>query len=1321
MNHIPFVERLAILAGAVLLIAFLLLLNPAFAPYKNAYLLLQTAMIIVLLKIILRREKTAQSLRDSEETYKTAAREREQWFAAALTSIGDAVITTDNEGGITFLNPAAEALTGWQQAAALGKDIIFQAVAADAALPLKPAVAETVPDGIMFLLSADPCVIAKDGKAIPIEYTGAPIKDAQGRISGFVLVFHDIIERKQAEATLRQTHDELELRVQQRTAALTAANAELRAEIAERERVEAQLRQLAKAVETMHLGVTITDLTGQIIYTNPADAKMHGYAAAELLGQNAHLFAPAYRRRPMDMAQLEAMQNWIRESTNVRKDQTHFPVYLMSGLVQDAAGRPIAIVTTCEDITERKRAQEELSAERNLLRTLIDSIPDYIYVKDADSRFLLVNKTSMRSQGFTTPDDFFGKTDFDLLPREFAAQFYADEQQSMASGQPLLDHEEQNIYPITGEIRWFSTTKVPLRNSQDEIVGLVGVSRDITERKQVEAKIEHINAMLRAIQEANQIIVREKQRHPLIQHICASLAKTRGFNAALIILRDDAGKVAAVAESGLGAGFAAFAAQLQRGELPECLRQIMAQAGAFIVEQPETPCQAAALFDNGLEQQTMAVRLENSDKCYGVLITFFPKSVGLYAEDQALLEEVASDIAFALYGIEVEAARKQAEATLAHERQRLFALLENLPVYVYLQSPDYTIRFANRRFRERFGEPERDHCYKLLWGRGDLWEESIAFRVFQTRKPQEWEWNHYPTGKVYQVYDYPFTDFDGAPLVLELGIDITERKQMENALEDERARLTQTVEARTAELSGINQFLQQEIEERKQMQAELQRSKELAEAANSAKSEFLANMSHELRTPLNAILGYAQFLKTGANLTERQVDGLETIKNSGHHLLNMINEILDLSKIEAGRMELEASDFHLPEFLRRIGAMMRIRAEQKGLAFVSECAADLPQGVRADEKKLRQILINLLGNAVKFTEKGQISFRVTDPTPGPTPTGEGRCAPSLSERGQGVRSLRFEVADTGVGIVAEQIEEIFLPFQQVGAKRDRIEGTGLGLTISRKLVRMMGSELQVESPPSIPPASGGPGGPGTVFWFQLTVPEVDGAAPPMKADERRIIGYRGAQRTVLIADDLKENRAVLANMLLPLGFNLEEAEDGRACFEKACQCQPDVIFLDLRMPVMDGFETARRIRAVAALHHVAVIAISASVYEDVQQRSLQAGCDAFLMKPVHYENLLAVLQTALQLTWVYEAPPPESAAAAPAKRTEPAAPLPAAQVQELIELAATGRMKKLLHVLAEIEEANRSQQPFLEEMRQFAKKFQFKEIIDRLTPMEGQP
>jgi signal transduction histidine kinase len=302
-----------------------------------------------------------------------------------------------------------------------------------------------------------------------------------------------------------------------------------------------------------------------------------------------------------------------------------------------------------------------------------------------------------------------------------------------------------------------------------------------------------------------------------------------------------------------------------------------------------------------------------------------------------------------------------------------------------------------------------------------------------------------------------------------------------------------------------------DITELKKAESELARAmneareaRAAAEKANRAKSEFLANMSHELRTPLNGILGYAQILKRDHGLTEKQQAGVDVIQRSGEHLLSLINDILDLSKIEAQKFEIHATSFHLPEFLQHIADLTRIRAEQAGLTFLYEPIPPLPVGVQGDEKRLQQVLLNLLGNAIKFTEKGSVTLKV-----------------GYYYTATGKKKLRFQVEDTGRGIPADKLEEIFLPFQQLHVPGQHVEGTGLGLAITKNLVQLMGGEIRAHSTPDR----------GSTFWVDLELPEVDEWLPQHTKREKRIVGFKGKRKHILVVDDTWENRLLIVTLL----------------------------------------------------------------------------------------------------------------------------------------------------------------------------------------------
>ncbi|ETR72327.1 MAG: integral membrane sensor hybrid histidine kinase [Candidatus Magnetoglobus multicellularis str. Araruama] len=419
----------------------------------------------------------------------------------------------------------------------------------------------------------------------------------------------------------------------------------------------------------------------------------------------------------------------------------------------------------------------------------------------------------------------------------------------------------------------------------------------------------------------------------------------------------------------------------------------------------------------------------------------------------------------------------------------------------------------------------------------------------------------------------------------------------------------------TDEMKSLNESLEARVKERTESLIEnekhLQEARQAAETANNAKSDFLTSMSHELRTPLNGILGYAQILKRNTSLSENDQAAIQTIYNSGRHLLTIINDILDISRIEAQKMELQKHPFSFYPFLSTISEMISIRAEQSGVSFESKFSNDLPQAVCADEKRLRQIILNLLGNAVKFTQQGKIVFTVEKKDAG----------------------IYFSVEDTGIGIDPDAQQNIFEAFKQFSDRQIDSDGTGLGLSISQKLVRLMGGELNVLSQPKV----------GSKFWFEISLDETDYTPvteSSTSADINNIIGIQGAQKTILIADNKASNREMIRDMLSINGFTLLEASSGIESIEMASQYHPDAILMDLKMPEINGLEATDRIKSMPDLKETVIIAISASVFEDNRKACIEHGCQAFLPKPVDMKALFECLETCLNIKWTYSEPDP---------------------------------------------------------------------------------
>ncbi|MDY6941244.1 MAG: PAS domain S-box protein [Cyanobacteriota bacterium] len=477
-----------------------------------------------------------------------------------------------------------------------------------------------------------------------------------------------------------------------------------------------------------------------------------------------------------------------------------------------------------------------------------------------------------------------------------------------------------------------------------------------------------------------------------------------------------------------------------------------------------------------------------------------------------------------------------------------------------------------------------------------------------------------------------------------------------------------------------------------QTNAELETAREEAIAASHAKSEFLATMSHELRTPLNVILGFSEILARDTQLDDEQEQILRTVLRSGEHLLSLINDILDLAKIEAGKVELISTSFHLGEVVTTVTEMLEVKATDKGLTLNLVVAPDVPTIVTTDEAKLRQILINLLGNAVKFTQTGSVTLRVR------TDARDGEENPP--------QFLNFDVEDSGVGIDPQELERIFDAFDRGMAGRRSGEGTGLGLAICQNFVELMGGSIEMESTVGV----------GTTVCVRLPMPASDDTAEqPLSFQlSGRIVGLAPDQPTyrILIVEDRWESRQMLVKLLQPLGFETFEAENGQEAIDRWQQHQPQLILMDMRMPVMDGYEAVRRIRGTVAGQAVAIIALTASVFDAEQNLLLSVGCDDFASKPVRSQNLLEKIARHLGVRYLYK----EETPVAPTQSTatgsiapDSFAVMPREWVERLNYAAGTLEQLEVIQIIAEIPAAHRQLQQQLEK---WTERFQFDTIYN---------
>jgi len=537
--------------------------------------------------------------------------------------------------------------------------------------------------------------------------------------------------------------------------------------------------------------------------------------------------------------------------------------------------------------------------------------------------------------------------------------------------------------------------------------------------------------------------------------------------------------------------------------------------------------------------------------------------------------------------------------------------------------------------------------------------ESIQYEELVPIKQREIWWSTRLT---------PLKDSEGRVCrIIGTTTDITQRHLAERRLQEQQGQLEASVQVRTAEL-------EREIARRKDIEDELLAEKYKAEAANNAKSVFLANMSHELRTPLNAVLGYARILQKGPQISTGLLEGLQVIERGGRHLHTLINDILDIARIEAGRLVLEPVPMRLGRFLRELVAIVRTRAEDKGIEVEMFTDPGLPSAVLADEKRLRQVLLNLLSNAVKFTDEGRVALNVSS---------------IEQESTEEVCRLIFEVKDTGIGIATDQLERIFRPFEQVGQTCHE-EGTGLGLAISKQLVNKMGGELTVQSAL----------GEGSRFCFELEFPVEDlPEAQAGASSQGRFMGYTGPRRRLLVVDDNEINLMVMREMLESTGFQVALAVGGEDALEKVHAGSIDLVLLDLLMPGMNGYAVLEALRQNPRLLGLPVVAVSAAVTTDEREKVKGASFDGFIGKPVDIEKLCAVVGNLLGLKWL-----PEEEKSPPLPPIdEPLESPPVAALAELDELLALGKLPRAVYWAERLKERFPEYAPFAKRVEVLAR------------------
>ncbi|WP_158305354.1 PAS domain S-box protein [Opitutus terrae] len=890
----------------------------------------------------------------------------------------------------------------------------------------------------------------------------------------------------------------------------------------------------------------------------------------------------------------------------------------------NAASTELARVQEALRVSEASRRESE-----SLFAKTFDANPAFMTIGHvADGRLLEVNPAFERESGYRR-EEVLGRSTLELnlwVRPEERDEFL---RQMRATGS--VRDFEANFRAKSGEIRTLLLNADILAGEGPACMLTVGI--DITERRRRE---QVQNATYRISQAAladNDLAAFFAEIHLII----AGLMPARNLYVALLSLDrsllsfpyfvDE--RSTAPAPRKPGNGLTEYVLDTAKPLLTTAdeLTVLLRERGRYqAMGAPAALWLGAPLLVEGRAIGVIAVQDYSNPKAYG-------------EEEQRLLTFVAEQAATVVHRRQIHAAIRQAE-----EQYR--GIFENALEGLYQSSPSGRFLRANSALARMCGYESSE---QLLHAINDIGHQIY---VDEHRREQFLE--------LAKVHDQ-VTDFESEIF----------RRDGSRIWISESVRVVRNSAGELARFEGVAIDITQQREAARALQA----AKEAADAASGAKSQFLASVSHELRTPLNGILGYTQILRRDPLLGEKQREGIRVIHESAEHLLVLINDVLDLSKIEAGRIELHPGDFALAEFAAGAERVFAPRAREKNLLLETALAPDLPEFVRGDEARLRQVVFNLLGNAVKFTAQGGVVFSIS------------------SSAGGG---LRFSVSDTGRGIAAADLSRIFEPFTQVGESTGAATGTGLGLAISRSLVERMGGRLQVESKP----------GWGSRFWFDLPLPAAASAAPRTAAVQR-VTGYDGPIRRVLVVDDNTANRSVMAAMLAPLGFDLLEADDGRAALDAAARAKPDLVLMDLRLPgEIDGLEATRQLRQTAHGSAARIVAVSASAYDIDQQDCRAAGCDAFLAKPFREEDLWRVIGETLSLVWRFADDGGETRT--PFVRLPKVPPI--AVLDALHELARKGDIVGLRRQLEQLAADDAALAPFVNGLLELAARFKMKAI-----------
>ena len=1136
-------------------------------------------------------------------------------------------------------------------------------------------------------------------------------------------------------------------------AAIAVSNAWLydqaQQEITERVRVEEELRRYQEQLEelaedraidlirseeryrTLFEGVPVglyrTTPEGQVVEANLAQVRMLGYSSRLdfLKISSANLYVD--REERVRWQALMEQEGVVRdfETQFRRKDGSVIWVNDSAQAFRDEQGKVLYYEGSLEDITERKRAEakvrkyqehlEELVQERTAelresearYRTLFDGVPVGLYRSTPAGKAMDVNVAMALMLGY--PDRA------EALQAIDAADLYVDpgdrlRWQEMMAREGIVRDFEAQLNRRNGTIIWVNDTARAVKGEQGQVLYYEGSLEEITERKEFEEEIHRQKEYYEALFVNNPVAVITADLNgdivswnPMAEKLFQyPEQEVIGRNLEKVVADDSSIHDEAVSYRSLVFDEGRVQVSTRRTRKDGSLVDVELLALPVIVAGEEVGL--VAIYHDISERKAFEEEIRRQKEYYealfvnnpvavvtadleGIIVSWNPMAEKLfqYSQEEVIgrhLDDVVADDLLRTEAVGytnqvINVGRVQSTVRRVRKDRSLVDVeLLALPVIVAGEKVGFIAIYhdiSERKTMERELRRQKEYYEALFVNNpGAVVTVDLDSNVISWNPAAERLFGYKQREVIGQNLDALVAN---DPRILEEAEAYTEQVSTTGRVQATAQRTRRDSSLVDVEVLALPVIVGEEkvgyigiyIDI-----TDLQEARRLAEAANQAKSDFLANMSHELRTPLNAILGFTQLMDRDPSLSADQLEYLGIIDRSGEHLLALINDVLEMSKIEAGKARLQERSFDLYHQLDGLEEIFALRARRKGLNLVFTRDEDVPQHVVTDEGKLGQVLGNLLGNAIKFTQEGSVNLRLT-------------AQPSKA----GMKILHFEVADTGPGISPEELPEIFDAFVQSETGRDAREGTGLGLTISRQFVHLMGGDIVATSQL----------GHGSCFQFDVQVR----IAPPNAADTwvtrpvRRVIGIESAQPTyrLLVAEDSETNRELLTKLLAPIGFQVRETGNGLEAIEAVEHWKPHLIFMDMRMPVMDGYEATNRIKATPDGQATIIIALTASAFEEDREKILAAGCDDFMRKPFREDEMFDLLAKHLGVRYTFEevAPPllPE-AFGHPARQegdtelAERLAVLPVEWVNALQQAAILGDLRLMLQLADQIRE-----------------------------------